>query len=64
MNNINCYDRAKEDLVENHLLYMFRGPIALLVAIFVYAYAKQINFSSNSYVNQILVPIGTFLLLL
>lgn len=60
MNNINCYDRAKEYLVEKHLLYMFRGPIALLIAIFAYAYAKQINFSNNSYVNQILVPIGTF----
>ena len=59
---INC-----ELVVENYLLnmnplYAFRIPLSILIAIIFFGISKAYKWSNNSYVNQILIPIVTFLL--
>jgi len=58
-----------EKMVENHLLYQnpfyaFRFPIALFFGIFLYGYFQMKQISSNSYIQQILIPLACVLVLL
>lgn len=60
--NIDCTDIIKNYLLNQNPLYAFSFPLSLLVAIIIFGIAKTYNWSSNSYINQILIPIVTFLL--
>ena len=59
---INCEQLIEEYLLNKNPLYSFSFPISLLIAIVVFGISKARNWSSNSYINQILIPILTFLL--
>jgi hypothetical protein len=59
-------DICSEKMIEQYLLlknplYAFRFPIALLLGIFIYGYFEMKKISSNSYINQILIPIAAIL---
>lgn len=59
-------DICSEKMIEQYLLlknplYAFRFPIALLIGIFIYGYFEMKKISSNSYINQILIPIASIL---
>lgn len=60
--NIDCPDIIKNYLLNQNPLYAFSFPLSLLTAIIVFGIAKTYNWSSNSYINQILIPIVTFLI--
>jgi hypothetical protein len=60
--NINCKEFAERHLLNQNPIYTFSFPISLLVAILVFGFAKAFNWSDNSYINQILIPILTLLL--
>lgn len=59
---INCEQLIEEYLLNKNPLYSFSFPISLLLAIIVFGISKARQWSSNSYINQILIPILTFLL--
>jgi hypothetical protein len=59
---INCEQIVEKYLLNQNPLYAFSFPISLLVAIIVFGFSKAYKWSDNSYVNQILIPILTFLL--
>jgi hypothetical protein len=59
-------DICSEKMIEQYLLlknplYAFRFPIALLLGIFIYGYFEMKKISSNSYIQQILIPIAAIL---
>ena len=59
-------DICSEKMIEQYLLlknplYAFRFPIALLLGIFIYGYFEMKKISSNSYIQQILIPIASIL---
>ncbi len=62
-------DICSEKMIENYLLYKnplyaFRFPLALLFGIFLYGYMEMKKWSSNSYINQLLIPIAGILVML
>jgi hypothetical protein len=59
---IDCDSLVQRYLLLKNPLYTFNFPISILVAIIVFGYAKVYNFSDNSYINQILIPIVALLL--
>lgn len=59
---INCDQVVEKYLLNQNPLYSFSFPISILVAIIIFGCAKAYNWSDNSYINQILIPILTFLL--
>jgi hypothetical protein len=61
---INCGQVVEKYLLNQNSLYVFSFPIALLVSIVVFGIMKAYKVSKNSYVNQILIPVVTFLLVL
>ena len=58
----NCKILAETHLLNQNPLYAFNFPIALLVGIVFFGLSKAFKWSSNSYINQILIPIVAFLL--
>lgn len=60
--NIDCSQIIKNYLLNQNPLYAFSFPLSLLVAIIIFGIAKTYNWSNNSYINQILIPIVAFLL--
>ena len=58
----NCYQTVEKYLLSKNPLYAFSFPLSILIAIIVFGCAKAYNWSDNSYINQILIPILTFLL--
>ncbi len=59
-------DICTEKIIENYLLYKnplfaFRFPISLLLGIFFYGYFEMKKISSNSYIQQILIPLASIL---
>jgi hypothetical protein len=62
-------DICSEKMIEQYLLfknplYAFRFPIALLLGIFIYGYFEMKHISSNSYIQQILIPIASILFIM
>ena len=60
--NIDCSQIIKNYLLNQNPLYAFSFPLSLLIAIIIFGIAKTYNWSNNSYINQILIPIVAFLL--
>ena len=60
-NEINCKKIVEEYLLNKNPLYTFSFPLALLIAIIIFGISKARNWSENSYINQILIPILGFL---
>jgi hypothetical protein len=59
---INCEQVVEKYLLNQNALYAFSFPLAILISIIVFGIVKAYKISDNSYVNQILIPILTFLL--
>jgi len=57
----NCKIIAETHLLNQNPLYAFNFPISLLIGILFFGISKACNWSSNSYINQILIPIVAFL---
>ncbi len=62
-------DICNEKIIENYLLYKnplyaFRFPLALLFGIFLYGYMEMKKWSTNSYINQLLIPIAGILVMM
>lgn len=57
-----CSDVVEKYLLNKNPLYAFNLPISILIAIIVFGIVKAKKISDNSYINQILVPIVSFLL--
>jgi phosphate/sulfate permease len=62
--NINCKEVAERHLLNQNPLYTLSFPLSLLIAIIIFGMAKAYNWSSNSYINQILIPILSFLIVM
>jgi hypothetical protein len=60
-NKINCTKIVEEYLLNKNPLYTFSFPLSLLIAIIMFGVAKARQWSENSYINQILIPILAFL---
>jgi len=61
---INCEAIVEKYLLNLNPLYAFGFPIAILVGIVLFGFSKAYNWTDNSYINQILIPILSFLLTL
>ena len=61
---INCEQIVEKYLLNQNPLYAFSFPLSILIAIIVFGVAKAYKWSDNSYINQILIPILTFLLIM
>lgn len=59
---INCEKIVEKYLLNQNPLYAFNIPLSILIAIIVFGISKANNWSKNSYINQILIPIVSFLL--
>jgi len=57
----NCKILAETYLLNQNPLYAFNFPIALLVGIVFFGLSKAFKWSSDSYINQILIPVVAFL---
>lgn len=62
--NINCKELAERYLLNQNPLYTLSFPISILFAIVIFGMAKAFKWSSNSYINQILIPILSLLLMM
>jgi hypothetical protein len=60
--NLNCDKIVEKYLLIQNPLYAFNFPISILVAIILFGCSKAYQWSKNTYVNQILIPILGFLL--
>lgn len=60
--DINCNEIVEKYLLIQNPLYAFSFPISILFAIIIFGVAKAYKWSTNSYINQILIPILAFLL--
>jgi hypothetical protein len=60
--DFNCEKIVENYLLNKNPLYTFRFPISILVAIVFFGLSKAYNWSDNSYINQILIPVLTFFL--
>jgi hypothetical protein len=54
---INCENVIERYFLNHNPLYAFSLPLSILIAIIVFGFAKAYNWSNNSYINQILIPI-------
>ena len=61
---INCEHVVEKYLLNQNPLYTFNLPISLLTSIVIFGVVKAYNVSDNSYINQILIPILAFLLIM
>jgi hypothetical protein len=61
---INCESVVEKYLLNLNPLYAFGFPLAILVGIILFGFSKAYNWTNNSYINQILIPILSFLLTL
>jgi phosphate/sulfate permease len=59
---INCEQIVENYLLNKNPLYAFRFPLSILISIIIFGVSKAYNWSENSYINQILIPILAFLL--
>ena len=59
---INCEQIVENYLLNKNPLYAFRFPLSILISIVFFGVSKAYKWSENSYINQILIPILTFLL--
>lgn len=59
---INCEQIVENYLLSKNPLYAFRFPLSLLISIIIFGFSKAYEWSDNSYINQILIPIVVFLL--
>ena len=59
---LNCNQITEKYLLNQNPLYAFSFPLSILIAIIVFGISKAYNWSSNSYINQILIPILALLI--
>lgn len=59
---LNCEQIVESYLLNKNPLYAFRFPLSILISIIVFGISKAYKWSENSYINQILIPILSFLL--
>lgn len=59
---INCEQIVENYLLNKNPLYAFSFPLSILISIVMFGVSKAYKWSENSYINQILIPILTFLL--
>jgi len=57
-----CDKIVEKYLLIQNPLYTFSFPISILIAIIVFGIAKAYNWSDNSYINQLLIPIVVLLM--
>lgn len=62
--DIDCSQIIQNYLLNQNPLYAFSFPLSILIAIIVFGISKTYKWSDNSYINQILIPIVTFLLVM
>ena len=62
--NLYCEKMVENSLLYQNPFYVFRFPIAIFFGIFLYGYFQMKHISSNSYIQQILIPIACVLVLL
>lgn len=55
--DLNCKSVIERYFLNNNPLYAFSLPLSILIAIITFGFAKAYNWSDNSYINQILIPI-------
>jgi hypothetical protein len=60
--NKNCNELVEKYILYENPLYVFSFPISLLVGIIFFGISQAYDWSKNSYVNQILIPIAAILL--
>jgi len=58
----NCNELVEKYILYENPLYVFSFPISLLVGIIFFGISQAYDWSKNSYVNQILIPIAAILL--
>lgn len=58
----NCNNIIEDYLLGKSELYQSRGPLSLLITIVVLGCTNYYSLSKNSYVNQLILPITTFIL--
>ena len=58
---INCEQIVEHYLLNKNPLYAFRFPLSILISIILFGVTKAYKWSENSYINQILIPVLTFL---
>jgi hypothetical protein len=61
---INCEALVEKYLLNLNPLYAFGFPLAILVGIVLFGFSKAYKWTDNSYINQLLIPILSFLLTL
>ena len=59
--NNNCENMISDYLMNNNPIYKNRGILSIIVAIITIAIAEYYNLSSNSFVNQLIIPISMFI---
>ena len=60
--DLNCKSVIERYFLNNNPLYAFSLPLSILIAIITFGFAKAYNWSDNSYINQILIPILSLVL--
>ena len=58
----NCNNIIEDYLLGKSELYQSRGALSLLITIVVLGCTNYYSLSNNSYVNQLILPITTFIL--
>ena len=58
---IDCDSIVERYLLIRNPLYTFSFPISILIAIIIYGIMKAYDYSENSYINQILIPLTALL---
>jgi len=58
----NCNELVEKYILYENPLYVFSFPISLLVGIIFFGLSQAYDWSKNSYINQILIPIAAILL--
>lgn len=59
--NDNCKNMISDYLMNNNPIYKNRGILSIIVAIITIAIAEYHHLSSNSFVNQLIIPISMFI---
>ena len=60
----NCRDIVEDYLLNKSELYRSRGGLALLATIVVLGCTNHFSLTKNSYVNQLILPITTYVLVM
>jgi len=59
---MDCQKIVEQYLLNQNPLYAFSFPISILISIVIFGMSQAFNWSNNSYITQILIPISALLL--